>query len=211
MNETLDPETHTGTPQAAVTESTGSPIAAPTMARPPVDLDQVHRGEQFRTGGLLWPMPEDFGGGWLRIRPASITEVSTARDDHERKLRDMPSVKRLHKKQDDLRGKAGVELNRFTVVMAIEEWIDAAPLLVAGTKVDVSAMGPAELRQFISDNFLPELDQGSSKPPENELNMTFLMHVLEGMDRVSTAPALEIAKVGKDYRLGLGTGADYGA
>ena len=204
------PEAHTGTPQSAQAESQGAPIPAPSMARPPVDLDQVHRGERFRTGGLLWPMQEDFGGGWLRIRPASITEVSTARDDHERKLRDMPAVKKLYKKGDDLRGKAGVELNRYTVVMAIEEWVDPAPFLRSGKEIDVSDMTPAELRQFVSDNFLPELDQGSTQAPEHELNMTFLMHVLEGMDRVSTAPALEIAKVGKDYRLGLGTGADYG-
>lgn len=202
MNDT-NPAAHTGSPQAAVAEATGAPSLTP------VDLDVVHKGERLRTAGLLWPMPEDIGGGYLRLRPASVTAVSTARDDHERKIRKMPKVKQKFKPTDNLTGKPGTELNRFTVVMAMVEWEDCAPLIVGGKTVNVSALGEVELREFFSENFLPELDLGSDAPPELELNMTVLMHVLEGLDEVSRVPSQEIAAGGKDFKLGLAGNTDY--
>lgn len=203
MSEATRPEDHTGTPQAAAAEATGAPTIAP------VSVDKIKQGERIRTGGLLWPMPSDVGGGNMRLRPASVTAVSTARDEHERKIRQHSKVKRRFKPNEPLSGKAGTELNRFTVVMAMCEWPTEAPLQVGDKVVHPSEFDEVELRRFVSEHFLPELDLDSDVPPEDELNMTYLMHVLEGLDEVSRVPALEIAAVGKDFTLGLGGSTDY--
>lgn len=205
-----NPAEYPGSPQSAAAEAAGEPVI-PSEPRDikPVPVDKIKAGERFRTAGLLWPMDDDYGGGFIRIRPASITAVSTARDEHERKIRKHSKVKRRFKPKDNLTGKPGTELNRFTVVMAICEWNTERPLQIGDEVVWPHKLAEPEVRELISEHFLPELDLDSDAPPEDELNMTYLMHVLEGLDEVSLVPSLEIAAVGKDFKLGLGGKLDY--
>lgn len=197
------PETFSGTPQAAEAEASSNLI--------PVDIDLLNRGEQLRNSGLLWPMDDDFGGGFMRILPPTLSFIAERRATREMQIRNLTAVKKKFKKSDTLTGKPGYELNRYVAILCCVEWLPERPHHVGGRVVDPSTMDVESVRKYIQEYFLPELNLTSSQPAERELNMTFLLNLMDGLGEVGEAPAVEIAEVGKDYKLGPSGNADYSA
>ena len=197
--------------ESRVPIESGSPSAAARESRSTFNVQAIKRGERIRNSGLRLAMPERFGGGTMQLIPASSQRVQVPLEDHKRKVRNVPQVKRVFKRSDELTGKPMTEVNRFMVVMCIVGWEpDALPADDSGEVV----FNPADadlgaLRTWIKDTFLPELDLTNDTPPEDELNNPFLVHLLEGLAGVSEANAEEIAEVGKGFTLGQNLLPDY--
>lgn len=197
--ETTRPEDVPGTPQAAA--------AAPKY----VDFNKARDGNKIRAKyGLRVPVSENFGGGYLWLRPLTSTPVSAAREATEKRLRLIPDVKRQFPKGQPInKGLAGVEMNRAVSVSCVTGWEPAANLII-GKKTwlpdAVAALDENGARKLIEEALLPPIDVSAGGaledlqfPPDPE----FLEELLESVQDVGKVPAQEIADVGKGYTLGL--------
>ncbi len=199
-----------GTPQAAAAEALKIPMPQPEELDF-FDLDQIKVGEEIRCNGINFAMPNQYGGGFMRIRPMAVTPVTIARDQHLRWIKVQPSVKaKIDRKTGDLPAKAAQELNRFTVVMCCVEWNPEKNPRIGGEVHDVSKLDEVGLRDFLTTHFMPRLDLDRIEvPAETEMVLQFFQHLLEGLDVITSEQAEAIAEVGKDYATGLSAAIDY--
>lgn len=194
-----------GTPQNVAAKSAGDPAGGY------VDLSVRRRGVRQKAQGLGYPMPPELGGGKLFVRTAACHAVAVAREKYELNLRNSSAVKRKYKLKpgDDLTGAAARELTRYTALMAIVGWEPEAPFKTeAGDIVDPGRLDAVSLRAFIEESFLPKIDPLADEDPE-EMDTDFFVTAIDALSAASDAPAEEVGKVGKDFKLGPSGSVDY--
>ncbi len=202
-----------GAPQAAAKESIES--------EGEVDMGAINEANRRRHTRLPLTMPDDYGGGTMWLRASTSQRVMKATEDYDNALRAHPWVKSKFRPGVVLTGKAGTESNRNTTVMCIMGWepkktlkfpvmeegapkrdANEEPIHIRYTPAQVAGMGLKEVREYVTEEFLPAMDMGSPKEVEDEINYEFFLLLLGAMREASEVPASEIARLGEDFRLG---------
>ena len=211
MNENQHPEQITGTPQSAAAEAAGEPVG-------PVVISGSLRklGNRYRKRGLVHPMPKELGGGHVILKSMTCSAISNARPNKELKIRENDWVVQSFGKDGDLRGRAMIELNRYTVWLAVESWHPEEAQTADDETVyqpkEIAAMSPVDTRQLIKEIYLTPLDLTKKDPQvgadgerEDDMDQKFFTHLHLGLNRCDTANATilgEAARLGKPYVLG---------
>jgi hypothetical protein len=206
----INPAEHKGTPQHVAAVASGETAEAPPTwpgRKGRVNLTYRKLGNRMRNAGLWKPVPEEFNGGEICIRPATVRAVVVARDDYGRKLRESPAVKASMAKKDELPNFAARDELRFLVLRCFVDWRGSEPFDVRGedgkwTTIDINGWTPAQKRGFVEDYFLPPVPLVADAEVVEDLDEQFQDWMIAAVGEVSRVPAEEIARMGEAFRLG---------